>query len=94
MSDSRYTIICEFRGGTYASQVLAGDQRLALLQWCVLIRAEKPIPRSSAHVARAVLRHIEFFEDEPVPLNGLVGVWCCTSSLGGDFIGINIVLSR
>jgi hypothetical protein len=94
MADSRYTIICEFRGGTYASQVLAEDERHALDNWCALVRAEKPIPRSSPYVAKAVLRDIEKFELEPQPLDGLVGVWCFSSSLDDDLILVNIVLSR
>ncbi len=72
---------------------MAEDERKALDQWCALIRADKPIPKSSSNVARAVQRDIED-PAKPMPLDGLVGVWCFPSLMGGDLILINIVLTR
>ena len=93
MPSNRYTIICEFRGGTYISQIEAEDELDALDQWCAIIQTDKPIPRSSAHVAKAVRRDIKDRE-RAAPLDGLVGVWCFSSLMGGDLVLINIVHTR
>ena len=90
---SLYTIVCDFAGGTYCSQLHAESEREAVLLWSELLAAEKYIKRRSAIVARNVLDDLNYFE--PVALRGLVNIWQFPSSVGTgartDIIMINIV---
>jgi hypothetical protein len=89
MTDGLYTIICEFRNGTYISQARASGVGEAVQVWAEIVQTDRPIPRASAHVARNVLNALR--EGEPVALDGLERVWCLTTSCGGDFVLVNIV---
>jgi hypothetical protein len=89
---NRYTIVCEFRGGTYVSQVHAANEVDAVRCWADCIRADRPIPRSSAHVATSVLRDLE--EHGVAALDGLKGVWSFSALMGRSLVLGNVVLSR
>ena len=95
MIDSRhrlYTVICEFRGGAYISQVSAVDEQDAVLEWSERIAKEKPIHRASKHLARRALLE-PASGGPPVRLDGLTGAWCMTSSIGKDLVLWTLVLS-
>lgn len=67
-----YTVDFEYRGGTYLSQVEANSPGEVLDLWARQI-ADKEVVRWG--LDRAAL--IEAFGREvPVPIEGLVGVWC------------------
>jgi len=89
MGCRKYTIVCEFRGGTYVSQVTSKDLLDAIRTWTVYLESEKPIPKVSRHLAKAVATQIG--DVEPVALAGLTGVWCITATFGGDLMLANIV---
>jgi hypothetical protein len=91
MADARYTIVCEFRGGTYVSQVHADDEVEAVRRWAERIKAEKPIPGASPFVARNVLRDLD--DMPPTPLRGLTSVWCLSFSVADSFGWCNVVRS-
>ena len=91
MSGRFYTAICEFRGGTYVSQLFAADEVDAVRLWSEKIAKEKPIPRVSAHLAKNALRELDL--DPPIPLEGLTGVWCFMCTVGGDSALCNLVLT-
>ena len=38
-----FTIVCEYAGGTYISQVRAADHEKAIIEWAALLRREQPI---------------------------------------------------
>ena len=59
MSGRFYTAICEFRGGTYVSQLFAADEVDAVRLWSEKIAKEKPISRVSAHLAKNALRELD-----------------------------------
>ncbi len=86
-----FTIICEFDGGTYVSQVEATDPVEAVRRWSVNILVEKPIPRVTAHVAKAVVRNLDQYG--VAALDGLKGVWCFTASVGKKMVLGNLVAS-
>lgn len=85
-----YTIILDFRGGTYVSQVEARDEVDAARRWASLFAIEKSLGRSSPYLAKAVLRDLDN-GDHPTQLDGLTGVWCMTALCGGDLAIANIV---
>jgi hypothetical protein len=89
MSDRKYTIVCEFRGGTYVSQVSATDEHGAIDAWTSYLVCNQPIPRVSKHLAKAVAARIS--ETAPIALDGLTGVWCVSAACGGDLMLANIV---
>ncbi len=92
MSANHYTIVCEFRGGTYVSQVQATDEIAAVRVWADKVSKERPIPRSSSYVATAVLHHLH--EYGLSALTGLKNVWCFGGEVGASSILGDIILSR
>ena len=87
----RYTIVCEFRGGTYVSQVQAGNEVDALRRWAERIEIEAPIAHSSARIAANTLRDLN--NSEVSALDGLVGAWCFSTMVGGSVVLLNLVRS-
>ncbi len=83
-----FTIICEFRGGTYCSQVRAIDAGEAVRQWSARIAAERPVPGASGYLAKAAIRDLP-----PVALEGLANAWCFTASVGRDLAICSLVLT-
>ena len=92
MVPNHYTIVCEFRGGTYISQVRATDEIAAVRVWEEKVGRERPIPRSSSHVAAAVLRDLQQFGLSS--LTGLENVWCFGGAVGSTSVLGNLILSR
>ncbi len=85
-------MICEFRGGTYISQVSATDEQAAIAEWCSKIAADTPIPDASLIVAKAF---DEIYGVEvPVPLDGLRNVWCASASCADNMAFLNIVMTH
>ncbi len=91
MSIARYTFVLDFRGGTYISQVEAGDEIDAVLHWTRLLEAAPPGGRWAHGLARRIRNELEGFP--PVPLTGLTDVWSLTSSHGRSLVLVNIIRS-
>lgn len=89
MPERLFTVVCEFRGGTYISQVRATDERDAVRAWTEMLVRERPIKRVSANLAKSVAARTADYP--PVALDGLTGVWCFTGSCGGDFMLADII---
>jgi hypothetical protein len=87
---ARFTIVCDYDGGTYVSQFDGLDLVDIARQWCAMLRTEKPIPRSSTLIANRVLRDLEG-DDGPNPLNGLINVWQIGAPIGRGFYTATIV---
>ena len=92
MSQQFYTVVCEFRGGTYVSQLFAPNEVEAVRLWAEQIAKEKPVPRVSAHLAKNALLDLTL-GDLPTPLDGLTGVWCFMPRVGKDSALCNLVLT-
>ena len=84
MAERLFTIVCEFRGTTYISQVRASDECEAVQVWTELLTKERPFKRASSYLAKSVAA--ERTEYLPIALKGLTGVWCISGSCGGDFM--------
>jgi len=91
MAGRLFTIACEFRGGTYISQVRASDERDAVREWADLLRRQRPIKKVSTYIARRMSDR--FDDDPPTALEGLSGVWCLVDLCGGDLVLTNIIES-
>jgi len=84
-----FTILCEFKGGTFISQVRAIDAPQAVIAWANLLTREHPIEDASDRIAQAATEA----PDDPVPLTRLTGIWCWTATVDGDLVIANIVQS-
>jgi hypothetical protein len=82
-----YTIILEYRGGTYISQVSADSPSAALLKWPSELEdgllAELGITRNElSNILKS---------GQAVPINGCVSVWCISGSVKNDLALMNII---
>jgi len=86
-----YTILAEYRGGTYVSQVRAQTPSQALQHWS----GEKPAGRGDIPSrVRLEIRKQLSGGDAPVPVSGQQNVWCASGSYRDELILINVVLTR
>lgn len=84
-----FTVVCDYAGCTYVSQVQARDAEHALLEWAALLQSEQPVEGASDAIARSIIN-----DDEGLTaLMGLVGVWCWTASIEGELVLANIIWS-
>jgi hypothetical protein len=85
-----YTIILEYRGGTYISQVRAGSPRAAAKQWAhtLDIGVVKHLGAKGKQQIIRSLENDEYCLHEPVALTGLVGVWCIGMPIPGGLVNI------
>jgi len=83
MDDRFFTIVCDYRGGTYIAQVNAPDQNGALLNWADYLRKERPFGRSSSWMAKAITADKDY---RPSAITGLSKVWCMSTLCGGTLV--------
>ncbi len=84
-----YTVLLEYAGGSYISQVSASDERDALREWTVSLSAQDSVGEVSDEVAAAFAAT----DDEPAQLDGLVSAWCASASAKNGLALVNIVLT-
>jgi hypothetical protein len=90
MKSKLFTIVLDYRGGTYMAQSRAVSVASALDVWTRQLPSQR-VPRIGAATATALARALR--EDPPVPLDGLVNAWCATTSVRGALAVINIILT-
>jgi hypothetical protein len=86
-----YTVILEYDGGTYISQVRASDETEAVKAWAKVFWEENYIPKTSRYLANAVYKEIQNDWIKPIALSGVVAVWCLTASFRRKIALLNIV---
>jgi hypothetical protein len=84
-----YTLICEYRSGTYIAQVGANSPHDAVLAWLKLRSVHKYIPTEARSLIKANLK-----DDPPVTIADTKNVWCHATSARGGLVLINLVLTR
>ena len=84
-----YTIVCEYAGGTYISQVRAADHERAIIEWAALLRREQLIEGASDQIAQDA----DDTQTDAVPIRGLEGVWCWTGTAAHGMALVNIIRS-
>ena len=88
-----YTVVMDYRGGTYISQVDAGNVAGALETWADTLD-QRSIgelgPRRKAGLTDDIKVQLSSGQ-EPALLDGLVNVWCAAASTSGGLALINIV---
>jgi hypothetical protein len=81
-----FTLISDYRGGTYLSQVIAPTPAKALSAWC---RRPSPIPGIGPATRRKLAQ--AFNDDAPVAVDTLRAVWCLSELVRGYLMIIHIV---
>jgi hypothetical protein len=85
-----YTILAEYRGGTYVSQIEAETPAAAVQRWS----ETKPSGRADVPPGARleVEKHLSA-GDAPIPVAGQKNVWCITGTHRNQLILINVVLT-
>ena len=84
-----YTIVCDYAGGTFVSQVPASDEHDAVAQWAALLKDKRTLGERSAQLAKQALVR----DDGLVALDGLTGAWCWSATIEGALALVNIIRS-
>ena len=83
-----FTVVLDFRGGTYISQVRAASATKALTLWAKDLPVHEIAGMGPASKRDLVARLVE---EEPVPLTGLSRAWCRSVLVRGHLALINLV---
>ena len=85
-----FTVLFEFKGGTYVSQIRAASLRTALYKWADRLEVSEiwGLGSSGKESLRVIVR-----DRVPVALRGLSKVWCQSMLIRGKLGLINIVQS-
>lgn len=89
MTEQLFTILCEFRGGTYVSQIRASNEQHAFEAWADVLRRDQPMGAEADQIATEAAEATEPLN----ALNGLSGVWCWSAIVEGQLVLTNIVRS-
>jgi hypothetical protein len=86
MNNNLYSIVIEYRGGTYISQISALNQNAAITAWA------SSFSETELRVWKidktALLKIVE--EDIPIALKGCVNAWCLSGNIDGSLALINV----
>ena len=85
----KYTFIVEYRGGTYISQYVAFDLKIALSMW-VNHLDKRYFSTHKKQLLQEEISDIDFF---PVPVEGIENVWCGSYLSGKYFLLLNIIVT-
>jgi hypothetical protein len=93
---SLFTIIMEYRGGTYIAQVAAANPESALKQWARQITPIDIAYFGEARKAELISSIDEWLADSQhaVAITGTRNVWCHSLLIGGFLLSINIVATK
>lgn len=88
---SLFTVILDFAGGTYISQIEATSTTSACLKWALELDFSN-IKGIGAKSKLSILKQLQ--DNEPTPLDGLLNAWCISILLRGNLALINIILTE
>jgi hypothetical protein len=81
MTHSLFTIVVEFKGGTYIDQVNASGPHQAMMNW---LNAQSETALAAWHIERTVLA-AEIKDGTTTELNGLINTWVFRRSMVTSF---------
>ena len=82
-----FTVVLEFDGGTYISQFRSASVRAAVEKHAFQLIGNKGM--STLANRRRLADRLSV--DQPVAIEGIRNVWCCSASVGKKFALVNIV---
>lgn len=91
MREGLYTIVCEYRGGTYIKQLVACNAQSAFLLWVDgALAEEQPFDKSAKGLLRTKLDSSAI---EIIDLKGLQNAWCGDFTLNRQYVSVTLVLT-
>jgi 23S rRNA A2030 N6-methylase RlmJ len=88
-----FTLILDWRGGTYVSQVWAGSPEQATVLWAQQHLLRSVIELDPEDRSR-LQRDLESGERRPTRLADTDNVWCATTLLDGDLACLHVVKTQ
>lgn len=87
MTNSLYTIVLDFRGGTYIGQATKGSAKDAVIAWANSISPE------DANVWKLDKEQLQRISriDEAIAVEGCTGVWCLSGDIDGHMALIHVI---
>ena len=82
-----FTVVLEFDGGTYVSQFKASSAHAAAVKHAAHLITIKGMSTPLDRKRLADRLSLE----EPIAIQGIRNVWCCSASVGRRFALVNIV---
>ena len=82
-----FTVVLEFGGGTYISQFKAASARAAAVKHADHLISIKGMSTPSDRKCLSDLLSTE----QPIAIQGIRNVWCCSATVGTKFALVNIV---
>jgi|SRR5712672_932541 len=86
---SLYTVILEYRGGTYISQVRSESPEAAVKKWSTTI-SDQNLRMWGLDRAELVL----LSNDNPLPLENCLNIWCLTGSAKNHLMLLNLIATE
>jgi hypothetical protein len=83
---SLYTIILEYGGGTYISQIHSESPETAVKKWSTTITDQNLVVWGLERADLVLLSN-----DKPLPLENCVNIWCLTGSARNHLILLNVI---
>ena len=96
ISEMLYTVVMDYRGGTYVAQVNARSVTTALKLWSEGLDTSAIAGLTRDRKKELVDHIMERYPrvEKPVLLNGLANVWCASALTSGGLAIINIVATN
>lgn len=93
MSRKLWTCVVDFRGGTYVRQTFATSPERATI---AALRAigDGAIPHLAEEALRAVLEEVTESSANPVPIEGMKGVFCASILVGKHLMMMHLIETR
>jgi 3-deoxy-D-manno-octulosonic-acid transferase len=82
-----FTVVLEFSGGTYISQFKAASAHAAAVKHAAHLISIKGMSTSSDRKRLSD----RLSQEQPIRIQGIRNVWCCSASVGRKFALVNIV---
>ncbi len=90
-----YTVVVDYKGGTYLAQLRARSRAHAMREWVRRIQKDEEIVRQFTLRALRRLETVDWkIEERPVNVAGLVNVWCATALVRNELCLFTLVLTR
>ncbi len=86
-----YTIIADYAGGTYVAQHRAASPRAALAKWAKDGNGTTHVVRRLRVAREALQRALAEPNNRPVPVAGLVDVWCISAFVKARLLLLHII---
>ena len=85
-----FTLVLDYRGGTYVSQVRAASPRRALSLWAQRLHSQG-VPGVGGATADRAQAEITAMGIPPTPVEGLPHVWCSSLLISGHLALLHII---